>query len=316
MVAIGGSLVAGGAFLIASACSSPIALMFTQGVLFGAGGSCVLNIAISLPGQWMDRYRAVATGLAISGGSIGALWLSFATRSMVANVGWQWSLRVTGLFIIGVGLAVSPFICKRIKVSRRAKVIDFAALSNIQFIVLFFSTLFVTGGFFMPYYFMPSYAVVSLKLSNNWSANISSILNAGSIVGRIATGILADQIGPLNSFLLTAILSVLSIMALWLPFHNLGTLVAAALVFGFNSGSAVSLVPVVTANIFGISRLASILGLLFFSYAIGTFLCSPIGGVLLDKYGRGTDYMSLILYGGAFFAFGTLLMFVLRMTFI
>ncbi|KAJ2705083.1 hypothetical protein FB645_002736 [Coemansia sp. IMI 203386] len=313
VVVTGGTVVAGGAFLVASACSSPIGLLFTQGILFGAGGSCILNTAVSLPGQWMDRHRAVATGLAIAGGSLGALWLSFATTAMVANIGWQWSLRVTGLFILVAGLMVAPFLRKRVKVPPRSKIIDLAALSNMQFIVLFFSTLFVSGGYFMPYYFMPSYAVVGLGLPSKWSANISSILNAGSIVGRVATGVLADKIGPLNAFLITSVLSVASVLAIWLPFHSKAALIVAALLFGFNSGSAVSLVPVVTARIFGIGRLASVLGLLFVSYAIGTFLCSPIGGILLDKYGGGEDFLSLILYGGAFFALGTLLMLFLRL---
>ncbi|KAJ2375119.1 hypothetical protein GGI05_007189, partial [Coemansia sp. RSA 2603] len=178
LVAIFGCVVSGTAFLIASACKTPVALVFTQGILFGAGGAFVLNPAVSLPGQWMKKYRAIATGAAIAGGPVGGMWMSFATRAMVANIGWQWSLRVTGFLIIGIGLVVSPLLRKRISVPPRAKIIDTNALANAQFIILFFATLFVSGGYFMPYYFMSSFAVVGLGKSAAWGANISSILNA------------------------------------------------------------------------------------------------------------------------------------------
>ncbi|KAJ2490258.1 hypothetical protein IWW37_003290 [Coemansia sp. RSA 2050] len=165
----------------------------------------------------------------------------------------------------------------------------------------------------MPYSFMPSYTVVALSESQNWSTSISSILNAGSIAGRILVGVLADFIGPLNALFLSLLVSNLAVLAIWLPFKNLSALVVSALIFGFVSGSAVSLVPVVTASLFGVKRLASLLGLLFFSYTLGSLACSPVGGALLDKYGQGTNYTLLIIYGGAFFSAATLLLGILRM---
>ncbi|KAJ2414151.1 hypothetical protein GGI10_002574 [Coemansia sp. RSA 2530] len=308
-----GGLVSGGALVVASACSSPIALVFTQGILFGAGSSCLLIPAISLPSQWMQKHRAAATGIALAGGSIGGLWMSFATRSMVANLGWQWSLRITGLMTIGVGCPASLLLRKRIQVPKREKIVDVQAMRNPLFALLFSVSLFTAGGYFMPYNFMPSYTVVALGESQNWSTSISSILNAGSIAGRILVGVLADFIGPLNAMFLSLLISNLTILAVWLPFKNLGALVASALIFGFVSGSAVSLVPVVAASLFGVKRLASLLGLLFFSYTLGSLACSPVGGALLDKYGQGTNYTPLIIYGGAFFSAATLLLGILRM---
>ncbi|KAJ2885332.1 hypothetical protein H4R27_001460 [Coemansia aciculifera] len=308
-----GGVVSGGALMAASLCSSPTALIFTQGILYGAGGSCLMIPAVSLPSQWTQKHRAVATGIALAGGSMGGLWMSFAARSMVANLGWQWSLRITGLMTIGVCCPASLLLRKRIQVPKRAKIVDVRVMKNPLFVLLFFVSLFAAGGYFTPYYFMPPYAVVALGEAQNWSANISSILNAGSIAGRILVGLLADRIGPLNTLFISLLVSSLAILAIWLPFKSLSALIAAALLFGFASGSVVSLVPVVTANLFGIQRLASILGLLFFSYTLGSLVCSPVGGALLDKYGHGTNHTSLIIYDGAFFSAATLLLGVLRM---
>ncbi|KAJ2758686.1 hypothetical protein H4S06_002589 [Coemansia sp. BCRC 34490] len=312
VVAVGG-VFTGASLLIASACRSPVGLILTQGVMFGVSGSMLLIPAMSLPGQWMEKYRALGTGISIAGGSLGGLWLSFASRSMVSSIGWEWALRITGLLIVAISVCFSPLMKKRIHLARREKIIDFSALRNINFVVLFISTLLAAGGYFMPYYFMSSYAVVVLKEPSAWSANIAAILNSGSVVGRIATGLLADRIGALNALVITAFISSFAVLVVWLPFKSLGALIAAALLFGFASGSLVSLVPVVTANMFGIKRLPSIMGLIFFAYAIGTFISSPVGGVLLDKYGHGTNFSSLIIYNGVFFSTATALFIVLRM---
>ncbi|KAJ1783116.1 hypothetical protein LPJ59_006661, partial [Coemansia sp. RSA 2399] len=127
VVATGGILM--GAFLlISSACNSPIALLFTQGILVGVSGSLVLVPAMSLPGQWMEKHRALATGISVSGGSVGGLWMSFAIRAMVSRVGWRWSLRTTGLIIIAISVAISPLMKKRVQLPRRLKVIDVQVL--------------------------------------------------------------------------------------------------------------------------------------------------------------------------------------------
>ncbi|KAI8323578.1 MFS general substrate transporter [Martensiomyces pterosporus] len=199
-------------------------------------------------------------------------------------------------------------------VPKRDSIIDFSALKNYRFVVLFFSSLFAAGGYYMPYYYMPSFSVVVLKENQAWGSNVSSILNAGSIAGRILTGILADRIGSLNTLFLSSLISCLSIFILWLPFKHLGTLVAAAVIFGFTSGSIVSLVPVATANLFGIRRLPSILGLLFLSFTMGSLICTPVGGALLDKYGHKTNFTSLIIYDGVFFSVASFLMLALRLS--
>ncbi|KAJ2725127.1 hypothetical protein GGI07_001497 [Coemansia sp. Benny D115] len=114
--------------------------------------------------------------------------------------------------IIVVGLAVTPLMKMRVVVQKRDKIIDFASLKNVKFVLLFGASLFATGGYFMPYYFMPSFAVVSLGLEPSWGANISSLLNAGSILGRIVTGMWADRVGPLNALFTTSLLSTLAIL--------------------------------------------------------------------------------------------------------
>ncbi|KAJ2395292.1 hypothetical protein GGI05_001649, partial [Coemansia sp. RSA 2603] len=188
------SIVTGMAFILASFCKIPLTLIFTQEILFGVGGSCLMISSTSLTAQWMEKYRSVATGIASTGISIGGLWMSFATEEMVSKLGWQWSLRITGFVIIGVGFVAGMFMRRRIEVTKRDKIVDFSVLSDIKFILLFLAAVLVAGAYYIPFYFMPSYAEEVIGRSSIWGANTSSILNASGIAGRILMGMLADNV--------------------------------------------------------------------------------------------------------------------------
>ncbi|ORX70364.1 MFS general substrate transporter [Linderina pennispora] len=307
-----GTIIAGTGLLAASACTTPTQLVVTQGIIFGIGGSGLVVVAMSLPLQWMDKYRPLAAGIAVAGSSIGGLWMSFATRAMVSRLGRQWALRITGLLLIAVCGAATPLMKRRIHVPPRDKIIDYTVLGNAKFVILFLFGIVGMAGYYLPYAYMPSFSVVVLHQEPSWGAVISAILNVGSFFGRIITGTLAGSIGSTNALLLSTFLAVLSILGLWLPFKNLAVLAVAAFLFGSSSGSIVSLVPVVTATLFGIKRLPSILGLILISYSFGMLLGSPVGGRLLDVYGHGTNYMPLLIYSGAVYAVGLVLFIILR----
>ncbi|KAJ2733902.1 hypothetical protein IW152_002767 [Coemansia sp. BCRC 34962] len=183
-----GALISGLALVIASFCNSPWKLLLTQGLLYGFGGSLLYITGLTLPPQWFSKYRALATGIAIAGSGIGGLWLSAATRAMTSNLSRQWSLRITGLVIIGVCGATCSLMKMRFKPEKRQKIVDLSVLCDKRFVLLFLGALFGSAGYFIPYYFMPSYAVVVLGKNPDWGANVSSIMNGASIAGRIAMG--------------------------------------------------------------------------------------------------------------------------------
>ncbi|KAI9499787.1 hypothetical protein GGI25_005095 [Coemansia spiralis] len=307
-----GSLISGLALIIASFCSSPWKLLLTQGLMFGFGGSFLYSTGLTLAPQWFVKYRALATGIVIAGSGIGGLWLSFATTAMTNNLSRQWAQRITGLLTIGVCGAISILMKRRFKPIKRERIIDFAVVRDKRFAILFLAALFGLSGFYMPFFYMPTYSVIVLKRPENWGSNVSAILNGTSVAGRIIMGLLGDKIGALNTLSIATLVSCISILVLWLPFKSFGTFITAAVLFGFTSGAIVSMIPVVTANIFGVKRLPSIMGLVMFAYTIGALVSSPPAGAMLDKYGHGTNFTSVIVYGGVFLAVSVVADIVLR----
>ncbi|KAJ2399013.1 hypothetical protein GGI23_002906 [Coemansia sp. RSA 2559] len=307
-----GALMSGVALIVASFCNTPWKLMLTQGLFHGFGGSFLYITGLTLAPQWFNKYRAIATGIVIAGSGLGGLWISFAVNSIIQNLSRQWALRITGLITIAVCGSLSPLMVLRVKPKKRKSIADFSVIRDKRFILLFFSALLGASGFYMPFFFMPTYTVVTFKMSERWGTNVASIMNGASIVGRVAIGLLGDKIGALNTLTIATLASCISVLVLWLPFKEFGTLIAAAVVFGFSSGAIVSLIPVVTANTFGVRRLPSIMGFIMIGYAFGVLVSSPPGGAILDKYGHGTKFTGLIIYGGAFLALATVVDCVLR----
>ncbi|KAJ2877387.1 hypothetical protein FB639_003784 [Coemansia asiatica] len=230
---------------------------------------------------------------------------------MITNISWKWALRITGLIIIGVCGPISLLMKTRVKPAKRKKIMDISVLRDKRFLVLF-GALPGASSFYISFFFMPSYSVIVLGKSDQWGSNIASIMNGASIAGRVLMGLVGDRIGALNTLCITTLLSFLSILILWLPFKTAGTLVAAAVIFGFFSGAIVSLIPVVTANLFGAKRLPSVMGLLMIGYVVGNLISSPPAGHMLDTYGHGTDFSILIIYAGVLLAVSFVLELALR----
>ncbi|KAJ2582689.1 hypothetical protein GGH95_001397, partial [Coemansia sp. RSA 1836] len=134
--------------------------------------------------------------------------------------------------------------------------------------------------------------------SHDFAANLITIINAASTVGRIATGQIAASLGNINTLSLCTCIASLSVLVLWLPFQSGGTLVACAIVYGLFCGGFIGLVPVVMAELWGVQRIATIIGLLYIANFIGTMIGAPSSGAILDNVGHGIDFKPSIIFSG------------------
>lgn len=96
----------------------------------------------------------------------------------------------------------------------------------------------------MPMSYISSYGLAH-GVSRHLSYQLLAILNAGSFFGRIIPGYFADVCGPYDTLTCMAILCLVSNACLWLPAgDSTPVLIIHCLVFGFASGSNISLTPV------------------------------------------------------------------------
>ncbi|KAG0094450.1 hypothetical protein BGZ93_007206 [Podila epicladia] len=319
--------------LVAAAYATEIwQLYLTQGILYGFGGSLTYFSSLSLPSQWFRRNRGLATGITISGGGIGGLWLSPLISKLLESKGLRWTMLCCAIahFVL-----LTPLVllfkslvetgrerAKRIAQfgyrkgesrdgEKKRKFIDFTVLKEVRFCLLFIAGIFVVGGYFVPFYYINSYAIQH-GVDASSAALMVGLMNGSSAFGRIIMGMVSDLIGPINALVISTLAASLSLLLIWTFAKTAAVMFVFSVVYGFCCGAYLSSTVSVTGAICGLERLAVVTGIIYAGMAIGSGVGAPIAGAILDTVGHGTDYIGVIIFTGAILSIGTAILFVLR----
>ena len=99
-------------------------------------------------------------------------------------------------------------------------------------------------GLFIPLTYLPSYALTH-GIPPTMALKLLAVFNAASFFGRWVPGFAADRVGRFNMMIVMVTLCLGSAMGIWFfAGGSVGRVVAFALIFGFASGSSISLTPV------------------------------------------------------------------------
>ena len=134
-------------------------------------------------------------------------------------------------------------------------------------------------------------SATTIGISPEFSFYLVSIANAGSGVGRISAGLLADKLGPLT---VTAPLTLLcAVMTYVWPFAtSKGSLIAIAIIYGFCSGAYVSLLPVPVVMMGEMHDAGRRTGVAMTVIALGAIAGPPISGAIA----QATDGFKFVGY--------------------
>jgi len=101
----------------------------------------------------------------------------------------------------------------------------------------------LTESRYGPFFYITYYAVTTKITGGSLGFYLLSILNAASVFGRILPNFVADEVGPFNVIVPCAVVAGALTLGL-IGTHSAGGIVAIAALYGFFSGSFVSLPPV------------------------------------------------------------------------
>lgn len=276
-----GMIVLPSSLILASFCTELWQLYLTQGFLLGLGAALCFFPAVSIPSQWFLRRRASATGIAVAGSGVGGIVWSVISDYMINAIGFRWSLRVTGLASFAI-LVVSTLLLKaRIPPKKRDKLFDLSIFKNPIFIILFFSSIFAQFSYAIPFVYLPLYCDY-VGFDSSVGATMLGITNGASVFGRVIMGVLADRIGVVNSYIICLAGSGIGTLSFWLFGGSVPMVAILSVLNGFFSGGFISLVPVVSAHLFGIEGLATIVGFVYTGAAVPNLAGPPIAGNLID----------------------------------
>ncbi|KAF9982477.1 hypothetical protein BGZ65_002824 [Modicella reniformis] len=307
-------------------------LYLTQGFLYGAGASLTYFAGLSLPAQWFTRNRGLVTGISISGGGIGGLWMSPVVNTLLNNKGVRWTMLANAIVHLVILIPISMLFKTRFESGRQRakrihkfgyrkgesleqekerKFVDFTIMKNPRFCLLFVAGIFVVSGYFTPFYFINSYAQQHGVNTSN-AALMVGLMNGTSAVGRIVMGLISDKIGCINSLFISTFAATLTLLLIWTFAKTAAVMFLFSILYGLCCGAYLSSTVSVSAAICGLERLATVTGIIYAGMAVGSLIGSPVSGAILDTIGHKTNYLGVILWSGIVMLIGTIILFALK----
>lgn len=110
-VTIAGGFFAAGSFAISSYATSVEMLFFTYGILGGIGFCMIYIPAVVIIGFYFEKWRALATGLAMCGSGVGTIIFAPLSNYLLEAFGWRQTMLWQGAIIVSCvifGIAFRP----------------------------------------------------------------------------------------------------------------------------------------------------------------------------------------------------------------
>ncbi|OQE00613.1 hypothetical protein PENVUL_c049G05840 [Penicillium vulpinum] len=217
-------------------------------------------------------------GLAISGGSASGIVLPLIISSILPKIGFQkMTLAVSVVLlpfeIAAVVLMKTPALSAKRRQSLRADgwkaMPSLRLLLDLQPFLMALGLLFGELGMFIPMTYVTSYALKQ-DMSLSIAYYLITSMSCGSLLGRCMAGFIGDHIGWFNTQIIIFGLSTTSILGIWLPAEaNPNFLWLFVILFGFCSGSSISLAPVCMSRLCKTENYGKVSGTLFAFSSIG-----------------------------------------------
>ena len=288
-VMMAGVLMAGGA-LIGLGWVSTLGMFylfyFFNALGYVCGGPLPNQVLLS---RWFDKSRGKAMGFAYLGIGIGGATVPWISHSLVEHFGWQAALRLLGLLIVLLSFPLA-FLVKEAP-SEFAGVATIAgppevksAFESLPFYLLTFGSMCSIAAVSGTQQNLKLFLSLDRHYSQAEAARVLSLVLSCSIVGRLLMGWLADRFSKKYVMLLTYLLVAAGIPLLFLGRTPLSLHVSAA-VFGIGLGGDYMIIPLMTAEIFGIPVLGRLLGVILTAGGVAEAVSPWLTGRLRDATG-------------------------------
>lgn len=298
--------------LCTSWCHTVWQFILAYGVLAGIGAALTFGPFVACLSHWFLKKRALAVGLAYTGGGVGGVIFPLLFRKLFPIVGFGWTIRI-GAFVCLFFLLIGWLLVRDRKeefhepsddhmVKQIYDSIDFKILiRNPLFAIIVTGLLFNGLAFLISMVELPTYATVR-GYSESESYLLIVVFNSFSIPGRIIPSFAADHgLGRFNTFCIINVMSLIIFCVVWVPFgHHLKALFVFAGFFGFTSGSVLSLSASLVTSIVRTADVGKGLGTAFFILSLGDLFGLPIAGAITNKTPESFDHLVYFLTCCAF----------------
>jgi MFS family permease len=263
---------------------------FFNALGYVCGGPLPNQVLLS---RWFDKSRGKAMGFAYLGIGIGGATVPWISHALIQHFGWQSALRLLGVLIIVVSLPLA-FLVKELpplgvadrKMAGTTAVMG--AFKTLPFYLLTFGSMCSIAAVSGTQQNLKLFLSLDRHFSQGDAARVLSLVLSFSIVGRLLMGWLADRFSKKYVMLLTYLLVAAGIPFLFLA-HSPAALYGSAAVFGVGLGGDYMIIPLMTADIFGMQVLGRLLGVILTAGGIAEAVSPWLTGRLRDVTGNYSE---------------------------
>lgn len=238
--------------------------------------------------EWFDRSRGKAMGFAYLGIGIGGATVPWISHALVQHFGWQTSLRILGVLIVAVSFPLALMLKElpkaRTTVGPGKSPSTMAAFKRLSFYLLTLGSMCSIAAVSGTQQNLKLFFSLDRHFTQRDAASVLSLVLAFSIAGRLLIGWLADRFSKKYVMLLTYLLVAAGIPLLFLGTTRLMLYISAA-IFGIGLGGDYMIIPLITAEIFGIEILGRLLGVILTAGGIADAVAPWLIGRLRDSSG-------------------------------
>jgi len=288
-------------YVAASVATSLWQFIAAYGLLIGfAGSSATFGPVIADISHWFSRRRGIAVATCACGSYLaGTVWPPIV-QHFTQTAGWRATHLGIGLFcavtmlplaVVLRGRAPAGHGARSSALPPRARLPGSLSPARLQALLM------VAGVACCVAMAMPQVHIVAYSgdLGHGVArgAEMLSLMLGFGIVSRLASGWLADRIGPLITLLLGSGLQALSLL-LYLPFDGLVSLYVVSALFGLSQGGIVPSYTLIVREYFPPAEAGTRIGLVLSATVAGMALGGWMSGAIFD---HAHSYQAAFLNG-------------------
>ncbi|KAF7298315.1 MFS general substrate transporter [Mycena kentingensis (nom. inval.)] len=255
-------------------------IFLTQGLGMGIGTGFVFVPTTSVIAHHFVRRRALATGVLLTGISVGSTVLPIILNRLIPRVGFGPAVRASGYLVLAT-LVIGNLLVRTGPLARKRAPPDLKAFfTDGAYLFAIVGCLLSTAGIYMPLVYVQLYAIQH-SVGSDLAFYSIAIMNGTSALGRIAANYFADKYGP---FKLQVACTVATAVMIWtvLGIHNSATLVAVSAFYGVFSGAWLALSIACLASLAATpDEVGARAGIALALGSFGSLGAAPIQGALL-----------------------------------
>jgi sugar phosphate permease len=228
-------------------------------------------------------------GIAYLGIGVGGALVPLLAYSLTQAYGWRGALRILGFLMIAIALPMAYFVREPVRTGAAnagaAARFDLRAiLSRPAFYLLMIGSMASIGAVGGTIQNLALYLSLDRKLPQVEIDTTLSIILAGSVIGRLVMGWLADRWSKKHVMFVIYTIVALSIpMLVYAP--SPATLKICAFLFGIGLGGDYMIIPLMAAELYGVAILGRVMGIVLTADSVSESLVPMLVASMRDASG-------------------------------